>query len=83
MFQYAIAAMEIAGEYRNIPLWVADWPHCCDFKEDTCDDLRWSAMLLEAQNRREMAQFIAACGRAYTLSTKPVMHYQGTAFVDY
>ena len=32
-----------------------------------CDDLRWSAMLLDAQNRKKMAHFIAACGRAYTL----------------
>ena len=30
-----------------------------------CDGLRWSAMLLEAQNRREKAHFIAACGRAF------------------
>ena len=44
----AIAAMKIAGEEENIPSWVADWPHCCDFRGDTGNDLRWSAMLLEA-----------------------------------
>ena len=45
---------------------VVDWPHCCDFLGDTCDDLRWSAMLLLPQNRRKTAYFIAACGQAYT-----------------
>ena len=54
--------MEIAGEIGNLPSKVADWPHCCDFRGDTCDDLRWFAMLLEAQNR----PFIVACGRVYT-----------------
>ena len=47
-------ALEIEGET------------CCDFKRDTCHDLRWSAMLLETQNRREMVHISAACGRAYT-----------------
>ena len=61
--------MTIAGDNENIPSWVAHWPHCCDFRGDTCDDLRWSAMLLEAQNRRKMAHFIGACGRALTQST--------------
>ena len=56
--------MEIAAEYGYIPPLVADWPHCCDFEGDTCDDLRWSVMPLKAQNRREMAHFIAAFGRA-------------------
>ena len=59
--------MNIAGEYENIASYVADWPHCCDFRGDTCDDLRWSAMLLKAKNRRKMSHFIAACGRAYTV----------------
>ena len=27
--------------------------------------MRWCTMLLEPQNRRKMAHFIAACGRAY------------------
>ena len=30
-----------------------------------CDGLRWSVMLLEAQNRRKITHFIAACGRAF------------------
>ena len=34
------------------------------FLGDTCNDLRWSAMLLLPQNRRKTAYFIAACGRA-------------------
>ena len=58
IFLYAIAAMEIAGENGNLPSCVADWPHCCDF-------LGWSAMLLEPQNRRKTAHFIA--GRAYAV----------------
>ena len=29
-----------------------------------CADLKWSAMLLETQNGRKMAQIITACGRA-------------------
>ena len=29
--------------------------------------MRWSAMPLEAQNRRKTAYFIASCGRAYML----------------
>ena len=32
-----------------------------------CDDLRWTAMLQEAQNRKTMANFIAMCGRALSL----------------
>ena len=51
--------MYIAGEFENTPSWVADWPHCCDFLGDTCDDLRWCAMLLEPQNYRKTAHFIA------------------------
>ena len=57
--------MKIAGEYGIIPPWVADWPNCCDIGGDTCNDLRWPSMLLEAQNRRKMTHFIAACGRAF------------------
>ena len=59
--------MNIAGEQENIPSWVADWPHCCHFERDTCDGLRQSAMLLEAQNRKKMTHFIALCGRALSL----------------
>ena len=58
--------MKIAGDNGNLPSWVADWPHCCDFLGDRCDDLRWSAMPLEPKNRRKTAHFIARCGRAYT-----------------
>ena len=43
--------MGIAGEYRNIPLWVADWPHCCDFEGDTCDGLRCFWKLKNARKR--------------------------------
>ena len=32
----------------------------------TCDHLQWSAMLLEPQNRRKMAHFIAVCGRGHS-----------------
>ena len=64
MFLCAIAAMEIAVEYGNIPSWVVDWPHCCDIEGDSCEDVRRSGMLLETQNRRKMIHFIAACGRA-------------------
>ena len=35
-----------------------------------CDGLRWSAMILEAQNRRKITHFMATCGRAYT-----ALHY--------
>ena len=64
--------MIIAGAHENIPSGVADWPHCCDFKGDTCDNLPWFAMLLEAQNRRKMPHFIAACGWALRrLNLKP------------
>ena len=31
VFLSVIAAMHIAGENENVPSWVADWPHCCDF----------------------------------------------------
>ena len=44
--------MKIVGEYGNIPLLVADpvadRSDCCDFGEDTCDDLRRPTMLLVA-----------------------------------
>ena len=36
--------MNIAGEYENIPSWVADWPHCYDFGGDICNDLRFSVV---------------------------------------
>ena len=42
-----LVAMDIAREYRNDPSWEAAWPHCCDCLGDTCDGLRWSAMLLK------------------------------------
>ena len=32
------------------------------FEGDTCDVLQWSAMLLETQNRKKTAHFIASCG---------------------
>ena len=31
IFLITIAAMNIAGENRNLPSWLASWPHCCDF----------------------------------------------------
>ena len=37
--------MNIAGEYENIPSQVADWPHCCDVRGDTCDGLHGSRSL--------------------------------------
>ena len=49
--------MRIAGEYENIPSWVADWPHCCDFVADTCDRLRWSAMVPKALTSQQNASF--------------------------
>ena len=49
--------MSIAGEYENIPSWVADWPHCCDFGADTCDRLRWSAMVLKALKSQQNVPF--------------------------
>ena len=70
--------MEITGEYGNIPSWVADWPHDCDFEGDTCDDLRWPGMFLEAKNRRKMAHFIAACGRAFNCLTEMMHRTVGT-----
>ena len=57
--------MTIARDKENILSSVADWPHCCDFRGDICDDVRWSAMLLKAQNRSKTAHFIATCGRAF------------------
>ena len=36
----------ICNVYGNSPSLVADWPHCCNFEEDSCDRLRWTAMLL-------------------------------------
>ena len=49
--------MSIAGEYENIPSWVADWPHCCDFAAESCDRLRWSAMVLKALKSQQNAPF--------------------------
>ena len=49
--------MRIAGEYENIPSWVADWPHCYDFEADTCDRLRWSAMVPKALKSQQNASF--------------------------
>ena len=57
MWPGLIAAMSIAGEYKNIPSWVADWPHCCVFEADTYDGLRWSAMVLKALKSQQNAPF--------------------------
>ena len=51
------------------------WLDCGDFWEDTCDDLRWSSMLLKAKNRKKMVYFIAACGRALWLASCPANKY--------
>ena len=48
IFLNTMAVMSIAGESENIPPWVANWPHCCNFGGDTCNGLRYSAMVLEA-----------------------------------
>ena len=55
IFLNTIAVMGIPGESENIPSWVADWPHCCAFGGDTCDGLRWSAMVLEASKSQQNA----------------------------
>ena len=68
IFLITIAAMSITGEYENIPPWAAYWPHCCHFRGEICEDLRWFVTLLEVQNRREMGHFIATCGWAYRQS---------------
>ena len=49
--------MSIAGEYETFPSWVAGWPHCCDFGADTCDMLRWSAMVRKALKSQQNAPF--------------------------
>ena len=49
--------MEIVGEYENLPSWVADWPHCCNFRGDSWGDLRWSAMVLKASKLQQIALF--------------------------
>ena len=51
--QYAITVMKITREDRNSLSWVADWPHCCDIGGDTCDGLRWLAMLPEASKSQQ------------------------------
>ena len=53
--------MNIAGDYENTPLWVADWPHCCDFKGGSCDGLRCAAMPLDPSKSQQNA-LITACG---------------------
>ena len=60
-----IAAIIIAGEQENIPSWMADWPHCCDFERDTCDGLR---CFQNPQNRSKMIYFIASFDRALSSS---------------
>ena len=57
IFLISIAAMNIAGKQENIPSKVDDWPHCCDFEGDTCDGLRWAAMLLKATESQQNALF--------------------------
>ena len=52
-----MAAMSIAGESENIPSWVANWPHCCDFGGDTCDGLRGAPMVLDASKSQQNAPF--------------------------
>ena len=49
--------MSIAGESENIPSWVADWPHCCNFGGDTCDGLQGDAMDLDASKLQQNAPF--------------------------
>ena len=59
MFLITVATMNITGERENIPSWVADWPHCCDFEGDTCDGLR---CFQNPQNRSKMVFFITPRG---------------------
>ena len=66
IFLITIAVVNIAGDNENIPLWVADWPHWCDFRGDTCGDLWWSAMLLEAKDCSKLSYFITTYGRAFS-----------------
>ena len=49
--------MRIAGENEKIPSWEDNWPHCCDFGGDTCDGLRWAAMVLDASKSQQNAPF--------------------------
>ena len=49
--------MKIAGGNTNSLSQLDDWPYCCDFGGDTCDGLRWSAMVLEATKPQENAPF--------------------------
>ena len=49
--------MNITGESENIPSWLADWPHCCNFQGGTCDGLRWPAMLLKASESQQNGTF--------------------------
>ena len=45
--------MHIAGENGNVPSWVADWPHYCEFIGHSCDGLRCAAILLEPSKSQE------------------------------
>ena len=57
VFLNAIAAMHIVGENGNAPLWVADWPHCCECIGHSCDGLRYAVMLLEPSISQENSPF--------------------------
>ena len=46
------------GLMQRRSVWLGlNWPHCCDFGGDTCDGLRWSAMVLEASKPQQNAPF--------------------------
>ena len=82
--------MSIAGEYENIPSWVAYWPHCCVFGTDTCDRLRWSAMVLKALKSQQTAPFhrivwpglIINLGHMLRCCTPVILHSKGAAMVQ-
>ena len=64
--QLNISNYFIAGEYGNIPSWVAGWPHCCDFWGVTFDGLQWSATFCDASGSIN----IAPCGMVLCLHIK-------------
>ena len=49
--------MKIAGGNKNSLSQLADWPHCCYIKGETCDGLRWAAMLLESSKSQQNGLF--------------------------
>ena len=59
--------IRIAGKKENVPLWLADWPHCYDTS--------YTSRCIKIAGKYPF--FTASCGKALTLLSSYCMHIKG------